>query len=201
MSQIKAILWDFAGVLLFTAKGDFNSMLAERLGVPLSAVEQVMKSGMNDRWDIDDIDDITFYTYMLDTMEQPREKLAVIQRFVVKDFYVDQEMLAKIKAFRKNYTNVLLTNFPKHFHDFIKTDWIIDDAFDHIIASCDVKLIKPDPAIYQLTLERIGCQPHECVFLDDREVNVRAAEALGIHGILFNDKDQAMLELEKILSA
>jgi len=201
MSQIKAILWDFAGVLLFTAKGDFNSMLAERLGVPLSAVEQVMKSGMNDRWDIDDIDDITFYTYMLDTMEQPREKLAVIQRFVVKDFYVDQEMLAKIKAFRKYYTNVLLTNFPKHFHDFIKTDWIIDDAFDHIIASCDVKLIKPDPAIYQLTLERIGCQPHECVFLDDREVNVRAAEALGIHGILFNDKDQAMLELGKILSA
>ena len=200
MSQIKAILWDFAGVLLFTAKGDFNSMLAERLGVPLSAVEQVMKSGMNDRWDIDDIDDITFYTYMLDTMEQPREKLAVIQRFVVKDFYVDQEMLAKIKAFRKNYTNVLLTNFPKHFHDFIKTDWIIDGAFDHIIASCDVKLIKPDPGIYQLTLERIGCQPHECVFLDDREVNVRAAEALGIHGILFNDKDQAMLELEKILS-
>jgi len=201
MSQIKAILWDFAGVLLFTAKGDFNSMLAERLGVPLSAVEQVMKSGMNDRWDIDDIDDITFYTYMLDTMEQPREKLAVIQRFVVKDFYVDQEMLAKIKAFRKNYTNVLLTNFPKHFHDFIKTDWIIDGAFDHIIASCDVKLIKPDPGIYQLTLERIGCQPHECVFLDDREVNVRAAEALGIHGILFNDKDQAMLELGKILSA
>jgi len=201
MSRIKTILWDFAGVLLFAIKGDFNSQLAERLNVPIGAVDQVMNSRMNDLWDIDEIDDITFYTYMLDTMQQPREKLSIIQNFVVKDFYIDQDMLPKIKAFRKSYTNILLTNFPKHIHDFIKTDWIIDGAFDHIITSCDVKLIKPDPAIYQLALKRAGCSPDESVFLDDREVNVHAAEALGIHGILVKDKDQAIMDLEKLLSA
>ncbi len=200
MSQIKAILWDFAGVVLFTVKGSFNSLLAERLNVPLSNVEQVMNSEMNDLWDIGEIDDVTFYTYMLDTLRQPMEKISIIQRFVVKDFYVDQDVLSRIRDLSKDYTNVLLTNFPQHFHEFIKTDWIIDGAFDHVIASCDVKLIKPDPAIYLLALERAGCSPHESVFLDDREVNVRAAKSLGIQGIIFRDKDQAMLELEDLLA-
>jgi glucose-1-phosphatase len=200
MSQIKAILWDFAGVVLFTVKGSFNSLLAERLNVPLSNVEQVMNSEMNDLWDIGEIDDVTFYTYMLDTLRQPMEKISIIQRFVVKDFYVDQDVLSRIRDLSKDYTNVLLTNFPQHFHEFIKTDWIIDGAFDHVIASCDVKLIKPDPAIYQLALERAGCSPHESIFLDDREVNVRAAKSLGIQGIIFRDKDQAMLELEDLLA-
>jgi glucose-1-phosphatase len=200
MSQIKAILWDFAGVVLFTVKGSFNSLLAERLNVPLHAIEEVMNSTMNDHWDVGEIDDVTFYTYILNTLQQPMEKISIIQRFVVKDFYVDQDILARIKVLGKDYTNILLTNFPQHFHEFIKTDWIIDGAFDHVIASCDVKLIKPDPAIYQLALERAGCRPHESVFLDDREVNVRAAKSLGIHGIIFRDKDQAMLELEDLLA-
>jgi glucose-1-phosphatase len=201
MSRIKAILWDFAGVVLFTVKGSFNSLLAERLDVPLHAIEKVMNSSMNDRWDVGEIDDITFYMYVLETLQQPIEKMAIIQRFVVKDFYIDQDILTTIKLLRKDYTNILLTNFPQHFHEFIKTDWIIDGAFDHVIASCDVKLIKPDPAIYQLALERAGCSPHESVFLDDREINVRAAEALGFHGIIFTDKDQAMQELEDLLCA
>ena len=200
MAGIKAIIWDFAGVVLYTIKGSFNSLLAERLEVPVCEIDKVMQSHTNVLWDIDEIDDITFYSYLLDKLKQPREKMPIIQRFVVKDFYVDQRILERIKALRKEYTSVLLTNFPRHIHDFIKTDWIIDGAFDHIIASCDVKLIKPDPAIYELALERAGCLPQESVFLDDREPNVRAAEELGIHGILFRNPDQGLRELEKVLA-
>lgn len=194
-------MWDFAGVLLHTVKGTFNSLMAERLDVALSDVEKVMNSRMNERWDIDDIDDITFYSYLLKSLHQPLEKISILQRFVVKDFFIDKVILEKIKALRENYTNVLLTNFPKHFHNFIKTDWIIEGAFDHIIASCDVKLIKPDPAIYHLALNRADCEPHQAVFLDDREENVRAAEALGMQGIVFDDKIRSMQKLEEILSA
>lgn len=201
MTNIRVIMWDFAGVLLHTVKGTFNSLMAERLDVALSDVEKVMNSRMNERWDIDDIDDITFYSYLLKSLHQPLEKISILQRFVVKDFFIDKVILEKIKALRENYTNVLLTNFPKHFHNFIKTDWIIEGAFDHIIASCDVKLIKPDPAIYHLALNRADCEPHQAVFLDDREENVRAAEALGMQGIVFDDKIRSMQKLEEILSA
>ena len=60
---------------------------------------------------------------------------------------------------------------------------------------------KPDPEIYQLTLERIGCAPEEAVFIDDKRENVESAEKLGIHGIIFRGREQAIEELEAIISA
>jgi epoxide hydrolase-like predicted phosphatase len=201
MNMINTIFWDFAGVVLHTVKGTFNSLLAERLDVPLGEVEKVISSPMNDKWDIDEIDDKTFYTYLLQETGQPLEKMPILERFVVKDFYVDPEMLAYIKSLRDQYQMVLLTNFPCHIHTFFKTDWIIDGAFDDVIVSCDVKLIKPDPAIYTLALERAGCQPEQAVFIDDRIVNVAAAQELGINGILFESREQTCNDLEKLLAA
>ncbi|MCX8014251.1 MAG: HAD family phosphatase, partial [Rectinema sp.] len=63
-------------------------------------------------------------------------------------------------------------------------DWI--SLFDHIILSCDLKLLKPEPEIYKACLNRAGALPHECVFIDDSEANVRAAQSLGIHAIRFD---------------
>jgi len=199
--MIKTIMWDFAGVVLHTVHGTFNSLLAERLGAPISAVERVFNSPMNDRWDIDEIDDNTFYHYLLDELHLPHEKISIIQRFVVKDFYVDDDILAYIKSLREKYTSLLLTNFPAHIHDFMKTDWVVDGAFDHIIASCDVKHIKPNREIYRIAMQSANSSAEECVFIDDREINVRAAESLGIHGIHFKKKTQMIQELEHILSA
>ena len=59
-------------------------------------------------------------------------------------------------------------------------------------------VIKPMPEIYKLLLERYELVPEECVFLDDLEENVRAAEAFGIHTILFGNKEQAERELLKL---
>jgi len=200
VSPIRSIIWDFAGVLLHTVKGlSFNAMLAERLGVLPEALEPVMLAKENELWDIDEISDDDFYAYLLNALQLPKEKEAVIRRFVIKDFYIDQTLLAYIKNLKQSFTSVLLTNFPAHIHDFMQTDWIVDGAFDHIIASCDVKLIKPDPAIYELTLKRIGNDAEECVFIDDREVNTKAAEALGVHGIVYKTRKQTISDLEKIL--
>ena len=200
MSPIKSIIWDFAGVLLHTVNGkSFNARLAERLEVPLDVLQPVIESKVNDLWDMNEIGDDEFYTYLLDALQLPKEKESVIRHFVLKDFYVDQTLLAYIKDLKRSFTNVLLTNFPAHIHDFMQTDWIVNGAFDHMIASCDVKLIKPNPAIYELALERIGNDAGECVFIDDREVNVNAAEALGMHSIVYKTREQTIKDLEKIL--
>lgn len=199
MNSIKAVIWDLAGVVLHTVKGTFNSLLAERLDVPLNDIERLISSKENDLWDLNEIDDDAFYTFLLEELNMPMEKKSILRKFVLKDFYIDQEILAYIKKIRKSFTTVLLTNFPAHVHDFLKTDWIVDGAFDHIIASCDVKLLKPDPAIYTLTLARIGCLADESVFIDDREVNVKAAEKLGINGIVYQSQSQTINDLESIL--
>jgi len=199
VNSIKAVIWDLAGVVLHTVKGTFNSLLAERLDVPLNDIERLISSKENDLWDLNEIDDDAFYTFLLKELNMPMDKKSILRKFVLKDFYIDQEILAYIKKIRKSFTTVLLTNFPAHVHDFLKTDWIVDGAFDHIIASCDVKLLKPDPAIYTLTLARIGCLAEESVFIDDREVNVKAAEKLGINGIVYQSQSQTINDLEAIL--
>jgi len=199
MSSIKAVIWDLAGVVLHTVKGTFNSLLAERLDAPLNDIERLISSKENDLWDIDEIDDDAFYTFLLEELNMPMEKKSILRKFVLEDFYIDQEILAYIKKIQKSFTTALLTNFPAHVHDFMKTDWIVDGAFDHIIASCDVKLIKPDPAIYTLTLARIGYLAEETVFIDDREINVKAAEKLGINGIVYQSRSQTINNLDAIL--
>ena len=197
--MIRGIIWDFAGVLLHTMRGTFNSMMAERLEVPLEDVNRVMSSPENDQWDLGEIDDNAFFDYIIREIGLPTEKKAVLANFVRDDFYVDQGLIEEIHKLRENYITVLLTNFPAHLNEFLETGWDVEVAFDHIIASCDVKLIKPDPALYKLALDRMGFKAEECVFIDDRQVNVDAAAGLGIHSILYQNRGQAIKDIETIL--
>ena len=60
------------------------------------------------------------------------------------------------------------------------------------------KVIKPDAAIYHLLMNRYGLKPEECVFLDDTEKNIIGAQAAGMNGIIFKNKEQAIEELRKL---
>lgn len=61
------------------------------------------------------------------------------------------------------------------------------------------KVIKPDEKIYRLLLSRYGLKAEECVFLDDTPLNVEAARKLGIHGIVFQTREQAEEELQRLI--
>jgi epoxide hydrolase-like predicted phosphatase len=198
---IKAVIFDLAGVVLFPIRGTFNSLLAERLEVPIEAVDKVMNSQLNDLWDLNEISDEEFFDHLLTDLKLPLEKKDILRKFVIDDFYVDPEMLSLIRVLRKSYTTVLLTNFPSHLHYFMKRSWHMEGAFDHIIVSSDVKLIKPDPLIFQLALDRIGCQANEAVYLDDRQINVDAANSVGIKGVHFSGKTKTIAVLNRVLKS
>lgn len=198
---ITTVIFDLHGVLLFTTRSTFSGMLAERLGVPVEQVQQVMNGPVNVLWDLGEVSDDDFYDHMLAETGQPPEKKRIIEKFVIEDFYIDQEMLALIRELHKTHTTVLLSNFPTHVREFLQKVWFIDGAFDHHIISSEVKLLKPDARIYQLALERAACQPGEAVFIDDRPENVEGAEALGIKGILFTSKVQTISDLGRVLKA
>ncbi len=70
--------------------------------------------------------------------------------------------------------------------------------FRDIVVSGDEKLVKPDPAIYRLALDRFGIEPGDAVFVDDNEANVHAANALGIHGVLFTGAGAFRAELVRL---
>ncbi len=73
------------------------------------------------------------------------------------------------------------------------------DYMDGGVFSYQIHKIKPDAEIYLYLLDKFGLKAEECVFFDDRAENVNAANALGIHGIVFQSYEQARAELEALL--
>ena len=73
------------------------------------------------------------------------------------------------------------------------------DYTDGGIISYKEHLIKPDPAVYNLLLERYGLKAKECVFIDDLQENVDAAVKQGIHGIVFKNYEQAKKALDEMI--
>jgi epoxide hydrolase-like predicted phosphatase len=74
-----------------------------------------------------------------------------------------------------------------------------DGMFDDIVISGEVGLRKPEPEIFRLAAERVGLEPAECVFIDDLDLNVEAARALGMTAILHTSYDETRRELESLL--
>ena len=77
----------------------------------------------------------------------------------------------------------------------------IDEIFEVVVDSAYVGMRKPDPAIYELTVERLGdgLRADECVFIDDIEVNCDAARSLGMTAVQFHDTGQAIADVRAAL--
>jgi len=91
-----------------------------------------------------------------------------------------------------------ITNFSadfwKPFHDKERAFFA---RFRDIVVSGEVKLLKPDPAIYWLALDRFLLKPSDALFIDDRKINVDAAAAVGMHAHLFTGADDLRERLQR----
>ena len=80
-----------------------------------------------------------------------------------------------------------------------KNELSVLNLFEGGIFSCDVHLLKPDPAIYNLLLNQYALNPADSVFLDDSPANVKTAEKLGMHAIHVEKQLQAIQDLDRLL--
>jgi putative hydrolase of the HAD superfamily len=89
----------------------------------------------------------------------------------------------------------ILSNIPFEIADVFKHyDWV--KGFTHNTWSCELRLAKPDPAIYHHVIDALQVRPEEALFLDDRQENVLSAESVGLQGIIFRSVPQLQQELE-----
>jgi 2-haloacid dehalogenase len=90
-----------------------------------------------------------------------------------------------------------ITNFSADFWTpFFEKERAFFSRFRDIVVSGREKLLKPDPAIYYLALDRFGLKPAEALFIDDREINVEAARAVGMQAHLFTTAEDLRLRLQ-----
>lgn len=78
-----------------------------------------------------------------------------------------------------------LTNWSAETWPFAIERFPVLDLFRDILVSGEVRLVKPDPAIYRLALDRFGLEADTCLFIDDKIDNVRGAHAVGIDSVQF----------------
>lgn len=93
----------------------------------------------------------------------------------------------------------ILSNFGEKCYNDCGSKMDFTGLVDGAVFSWREKVIKPDDAIYQCILKRYQLIPEECMFFDDREVNVEGAKRNRIHGIIFEDQAQANRELSALL--
>ena len=93
----------------------------------------------------------------------------------------------------KEYRTFVLSNACNRFYNYFPKYYDLK-SFDGIVVSSDVKMIKPNPAIYKYILETYNLKPEECLFIDDVEANVKAAEKAGIKGFLFENNYEELKE-------
>jgi len=112
---------------------------------------------------------------------------------------VREDMLRWVLELRSSgVKTAMLSNMHRDMarHVRAECDWLAN--FDCVALSSELRLVKPDAGIYQYCLERLSVAPREALFLDDREANVRAAEALGITGIVARNTCQIRKDLQAI---
>lgn len=114
---------------------------------------------------------------------------------------INMELLGYIKSLRASYKTAILSNVNKGGLERRLNTGTLDEYFDVVVASGEVGYIKPEPQIYELTAKKLGVQVGECVFIDDREPYVIAAQEVGMSGIVYHDFEQMKTELNKILAA
>ena len=109
------------------------------------------------------------------------------------------ELAGYFSGLRPRYRTALLSNSFVGAREREQERYGFGDITDLIVYSHEVGMSKPDPHIYQLTCDRLGVRPEEVIFLDDRAECVEAALDAGMRGILFEDNDQAVADIEAAL--
>ncbi len=187
------------GVLMLTDESDLPMKVAKTLNAPYDKVREIFFSDYNDRVDLGEITQDQFNEYILDILQMPRENKYLLEKIINEEFYIDEKLLKKIFEMRREYKTGLISNFSNELRKRIENEWAFESAFDEIIISCEVGLVKPDPEIFNLMLDRLGVRADESVFVDDRIKNIDGAKKMGFHTVFFTNKERAMEELTRIL--
>jgi len=199
--NIRAVYFDFGGVLVRTEDKAPRTRLAERLGMSYKEVEGVVFASESSRLaSTGAIPEEAHWQACAEALGVSRQEMdAIGQEFFAGDV-IDTGLLDTIRSLRPQYKIGLISNAWSGLRVYITRNGFAD-IFDHMVISAEVGMMKPDPQIYYHALEQFGVIPQEAVFLDDFEENITGAQAIGMNAIHFTDPRQAIQQLKSMLDS
>jgi putative hydrolase of the HAD superfamily len=208
---IEAVISDFGGVLTtplfgsFAAFQDETGIPAEALGAAMARIAE--RDGEHPLFELERgrISEERFLAELGEELAADLGHVPELHRF--SEIYFDaldpnEPMIDLMRGLRdRGYRMALLTNNIREWEPLWRAMLPVDEIFELVVDSAFVGIRKPEPEIYELTLERLGGLAAEAaLFVDDVEVNCEAARELGFRVVHFRDSEQAITEVEAALA-
>ena len=99
----------------------------------------------------------------------------------------------------KGYSLYCLSNMHEKSWELIQRRFDFWDKFKGIVISCTLKMVKPEPQLFEYLLSTHNLIPNQTIFIDDHERNIKAAQKFGIHGIFFTSAEECRKKIEEII--
>jgi putative hydrolase of the HAD superfamily len=206
---IRALISDFGGVLTtplsrgFLAYQEEAGISLEELGLAMARATEAYGEHplfVLERGEIAEVE----FARRLEEQLDGRFDLGRLRELYFERLEPNETMIRYVGELRaRGLRTALLTNNVREWEPLWRGKLPeLDAIFELVVDSAFVGLRKPEPEIYELTVERLGenLRAGECLFVDDLEVNCETARALGMTAVRFETAVQAIAELESALS-
>ena len=198
MAEIKAVLFDYGNVLcLQHFPSDLDAMAGCLKGDVKITTAAYWK--FRDDFDIGALDGRAYWSKIAEhcNLTVAEEQLLRLIELDNLGWSRPNDAIVEWATRLRNsgITTAIVSNMPTDIRHYLRSvAWL--PTFDHYSFSCELSSLKPDSKIYEHTLSALNIHPSNALFLDDREVNVNAAKALGINGFVFTDPESLQSYLE-----
>ncbi|MFZ0280055.1 MAG: HAD family phosphatase [Bacteroidales bacterium] len=199
--MIKNIIFDLGNVLISFIPSEYLKKKNYPENIRNTILNDIFRSN---EWKMLDNGDITL-AEAIDALSfkssLKREEIALVFKLRTEIMFPLDNNVRLLPALKKRgFSLYYLSNFPLDIFEEIKNDYFFFRYFDGGIISAEVKLSKPDVRIFSFLLNKYSLDPHESVFIDDIEENVRSAEKLNIKGLATFGSENISELIEKLLS-
>ncbi len=197
--SITTVIFDYGCVLSLTPTPEDFEPLSTAIGVDAAAFQEMYWRN-REAYDLDVIDGPTYWQDVAHTVGatfSPHE----VQKLTTLDIEVwerpNRVMVEWVRVLgARGLKTAVISNISRTVGDSLRrtVKWL--ELFNYLAFSGELRIAKPNPAIYRVCLEALGVPAAQGLFIDDREVNVAAARAVGMHGIVFRSAEELQTYLE-----
>lgn len=196
---IKAVFFDFGGVIMRTEYQSPRQQLAERFNMEYEEIDRlVFNSESARRASLGEITEEQHWLGIMKRFKLPASEVRAFSDSFFGGDVIDRALVEFIRSLKGKFHTGLISNAWDGMRDFLTREKILD-AFETIIISAEVGMMKPDAGIFELALSRAEVNAGESVFVDDLAQNIEACERAGMKGVLFRDPGEALKQLNQFL--
>jgi epoxide hydrolase-like predicted phosphatase len=185
--MIKAIVFDFGGVLIRTGNPQGRREWETKLGLAEGELERIVHH--SNTWIDAQCGRVSVDNYwqeVAQTLNIELSQLPDLRRDYFRDDNLDHDLVLLIRSFRQTgYKIGLLSNDIMTLEAKLRSELSIYDEFDAVVISAGIGVMKPAAAAYQAIADALDVKTAECIFIDDNIANVEGARQVGMAAIHF----------------